>query len=85
MAGNLRKPIGKNDAVPFSLEVEGQTYAGTLTPSGKPPAFGMPNAFVVRMNGLQPVNISIYMGKWVMQGKEELVKALGSFIEAHYK
>jgi hypothetical protein len=85
MAGNLRKPIGKNTAVPFSVEVEGQTYAGTLTPSGKPPALGMPNAFVVRIPGKPPVNISIYMGKWVMQAKDELVKAIGHFIEAHYK
>jgi hypothetical protein len=85
MAGNLRKPLGKNESVPFSIDVQGQMYTGTLTPSGKPPAFGMPNAFVVRMEGSPPVNISIYMGKWVMQGKEELVKALGSFIEAHYK
>jgi hypothetical protein len=85
MAGNLRKPTNQNNAVPFSIQVGGDSYSGTLTPTGKPPAFGVPNAFVVRMDNKPPVNISIYMGKWVMQAKDEVVKALGEWIETHYK
>ena len=86
MAGNYRKPTDSNNkAISFNIEAEGQTYSGTLTPSGKPPAFGMPNAFVVRMSGTPPINISIYMGKWVMNAPEEIVRALGTWIETYYK
>jgi hypothetical protein len=86
MAENFRKPTGNmHEAVPFIIEVEGQSYSGTITPSGKPPAFGMPNAFVVRLQDCSPMNISIYMGKWKMPAKEKLEKILGEWIEAHYK
>jgi hypothetical protein len=86
MAEHFRKPTGNNrEPLSFTIQFEGQTYSGTLTPSGKPPAFGMPNAFVVRMQDSAPMNISIYMGKWMMPAKEKLAKTLGEWIEAHYK
>jgi hypothetical protein len=86
MADNYRKPTNNNnEPIPFSFETGGQTYSGTLTPSGKQPAFGMPNAFIVRISGSQPMNISIYMGKWVMPAREDLSNALSEWIKNHYK
>ena len=85
MAENFRKPLNTNEAIPFSFEAGGQTYSGTLTPSGKPPAFGMPNAFVVRMPGSPLMNISIYMGKWIIHGRDEFAKSLSEWIINYYK
>ena len=85
MSGNYRKPLSNNEAIPFTIEADGQTYSGTLTPSGKPPAFGMPNAFVVRMQGSPIMNISIYMGKWIIHGREGFAKSLSEWINNYYK
>jgi hypothetical protein len=86
MAGRYQKPTNNNNqAITFNIEAGGQAYSGTLTPSGKPPAFGMPNAFIVRMPGNPTMNISIYMGKWVMPSGEEFAKALSEWINAYYK
>jgi hypothetical protein len=86
MAGNYRKPTNNNNGpIPFSVEADGQTYTGTLTPSGKPPAFGMPNAFILRITGKPTMNISIYMGKWVMQGSSAFVQALSDWIKDYYQ
>ena len=86
MADNYRKPAdSKHVAIPFTVQAGEETYSGTITPSGKQPAFGMPNAFIVRMPGKPPVNISIYMGRWVMQAPEPFVKALGDWIKKHYE
>ena len=85
MADNYRKPTNHSVAVPFSIEAEGQTFTGTLTPTGKVPAFGMPNAFIVRIPGSPAMNISIYMGKWVMPAREALVQPLSDWIKNHYK
>jgi hypothetical protein len=86
MAYNYRKPTNHySEPISFSIESEGQTYSGTLTPSGKPPAFGMPNAFAVRIPGIPTMNISIYMGRWVMPAREDLVFALSDWINNYYK
>jgi hypothetical protein len=86
MADNYRKPTNNNsESIPFSVEAAGQTFTGTLTPSGKVPAFGMPNAFVVRIPGSPAMNISIYMGKWVMPAREALAQPLSDWIKNHYK
>ena len=85
MAENYRKPTSNSAPVPFSIEAEGQTISGTLTPSGKPPPFGMPNAFILRMTGKPTITISIYMGKWVIQGSSAFVQALSEWITNYYR
>jgi len=85
MAENYRKPTNNNVPIPFSIEAEGQTYSGTLTASGKLPAFGMPNTFILRMTGKPTMTISIYMGKWVMQGSSAFVQALSEWINNYYR
>ena len=85
MAGSYRKPLDNNLPIPFTIDVDGQPVSGTITPSGKPVSFGMPNAFIVRMAGKPPANISIYMGKWIMHAPDTLVKSLSVWIETHYK
>ena len=85
MADNYRRPTdSKHETVSFSIQADGQTYSGTITPTGKQLAFGVPNAFIVRIPGRPSMNITIYMGKWVMQGSDEFVNALGSWIKSHY-
>jgi hypothetical protein len=85
MAENYRKPTNNNTPISFSIEAGGQTYSGTLTPSGKLPAFGMPNTFILRMAGKPTMTISIYMGKWVIQGSSAFVHALSEWINNHYR
>jgi hypothetical protein len=85
MAENYRKPTTSNGPIPFSIEAEGQTYSGTLTPSGKQPAFGMPNTFILRMAGKPTMTISIYMGKWVIHGSSAFVQALSEWINNYYR
>jgi hypothetical protein len=85
MAENYRKPTNSNAPIPFSVEAEGLTYSGTLTPSGKLPSFGMPNTFLLRMAGKPTMTISIYMGKWVMQGSAAFVQALSEWINNYYR
>jgi hypothetical protein len=85
MADNYRRPTNNNVAIPFSIEAEGQTYSGTLTPSGKPPSFGMPNAFILRMPGKPTMTISIYMGKWIIQGGDAFAQSLGKWINNYYR
>jgi len=85
MAENYRKPTTNHGPIPFSFEAEGQTYAGTLTPSGKLPSFGMPNTFILRMAGKPTMTISIYMGKWVIQGSSAFVQALSEWINNYYR
>jgi hypothetical protein len=84
MAENYRKPTNNNGQISFSIEAEGQTHSGTLTPSGKPPAFGMPNTFILRMAGKPTMTISIYMGKWIIQGSAAFVGALSEWINNYY-
>ena len=85
MAENYRRPTNSNGPISFSFETEGETYSGTLTPSGKPPAFGMPNTFILRMTGKPTMTISIYMGKWVIQGTPAFMKALSEWINDYYR
>ena len=86
MAGNYRKPTDKNHKeIPFKIEVEGKECVGTVTPSGEPPAFGVPNAFIVRIPGEPRKMMSIYRGEWQMQANPEFVKTLGKWIESQYK
>jgi hypothetical protein len=50
MAGNYRKSTEiASEEIPFQIEVEGKTFSGTLTPSGKVLPLGVPSAFVVRI------------------------------------
>jgi hypothetical protein len=85
MADNYRKPTTNNGPIPFSIEADGQTYTGTLTATGKLPAFGMPNTFLLRTAGKPTMTISIYMGKWVMQGSPAFVQALTEWINNYYR
>jgi hypothetical protein len=85
MAENYRKPTNSNAPIPFSIEAEGQTYSGTLTPSGKLPPFGMPNTFILRTTGKPTMTISIYMGKWVIQGSPAFVQSLSEWITNYYR
>jgi hypothetical protein len=85
MAGIFRKPTdNKHASLPFTIEVEGQTYSGTITPDGNQPAFGVPNAFVVRIPDHPRMTISIYRGEWQMPAKPLLAKSLSDFIKAQY-
>lgn len=45
----------------------------------------MPNTFILRMPGKPTMTISIYMGKWVIQGSSAFVKALGEWINDYYR
>jgi hypothetical protein len=86
MADIYRKPTnGKNDPIPFSIEAEGQIYAGTLTPDGTVPAFGMPSAFIVRIPDHARMTISVYRGEWQLPAKPALAGSLADFIREHYK
>ena len=78
MAGNYRKPTDNKQPIPFTIQAGEETCSGTITPSGKLPAFGMPNAFIVRMPGKPSVNRHpfIWVNGW-MQAPGPFVKALG--------
>jgi hypothetical protein len=85
MAGTFRKPTdSKHEPIPFTIEAGGQTYKGTLTPDGNPPAFGIPSAFVVRIPDSPRMTISIYRGEWQLPAKPALAKPLSEFIIAYY-
>jgi hypothetical protein len=85
MAENYRRPTNTNGPIPFAFDADGQTFSGTLTPSGKLPAFGMPNTFILRMSRKPTLTISIYMGKWVIQGSSAFVQGLSGWINNYYR